>query len=109
MKEFTYSSRDALYSSDLRSFGELLHKNWEYKKEMASNVSNSFIDGYYNLAKKSGAVGGKICGAGAGGFLLFYVEPENQDRVRTALRELKEVPIGFESSGSKIIYIGEKE
>lgn len=109
MKEFAYASRDALHSSDLRKFGELLHQNWEYKKNMASNISNPVIDGYYDIARKAGAIGGKICGAGAGGFLLFYVEPEKQDKVRLALRELKEVPINFESSGSKIIYFGGKE
>ncbi|MCL5018795.1 MAG: GHMP kinase [Candidatus Pacearchaeota archaeon] len=109
MKESAYSSRDALYSSDLRKFGELLHQNWEYKKNMASNISNNSIDEYYNIARKAGAIGGKICGAGAGGFLLFYVEPEKQDKVRLALKSLKEVPMNFESSGSKIIYFGGKE
>jgi D-glycero-alpha-D-manno-heptose-7-phosphate kinase len=109
MKEFAYLSRDSLHSADLRTFGELLHQNWEYKKNMSSNISNPIIDEYYNLARNSGAIGGKICGAGAGGFFLFYVEPENQDKVRTALRTLKEVPIKFEPSGSKIVYLGDKE
>lgn len=108
MKEFAYLSRDALHSSDLRKFGEILHQNWEYKKNMASNISNSIIDNYYNLARENGAVGGKICGAGAGGFLLLYVEPEKQDKVRIALRNLKEYPINFQSAGSKIIYVGER-
>ena len=108
MKEFAYLARDALHSSDLRRFGELLHENWEYKKKMASNLSNPTIDNYYNLAREAGAIGGKICGAGGGGFLLFYVEPEKQDEVRKALKELKELTFDFESFGSKIIYIGEK-
>lgn len=109
MKEFTYSSRDALHSLDLTRFGELLHQNWEYKKNMANNISNSLIDKYYNLARENGAIGGKICGAGAGGFLLFYVEPEKQDKVRNSLKELKECSIKFEPFGSKIVYIGEKQ
>ncbi len=108
MKEFAYSTRDSLHSLDLRRFGELLHENWEYKKRMADNISNPIIDRYYNLARESGAIGGKICGAGAGGFLLFYVEPEKQDRVRMALKELKESPFDLESSGSKIVHIGDR-
>ncbi len=107
MKEFAYSSRDALHSLDLRTFGELLHANWEYKKKMANNISNPEIDKYYNLAREAGAIGGKICGAGAGGFFLFYVEPEKQDSVRTALNDLKESSINLEHSGSRIIHVGE--
>jgi len=107
MKEFAYSSRDALHSLDLRRFGEILHENWEYKKKMADNISNPIIDRYYNIAREAGAIGGKICGAGAGGFLLLYTEPEKQDRVRLALRELRELPFNLESSGSKIIYVGD--
>lgn len=109
MKEFAYESRDALYSSDLRKFGELLHKNWECKKQMAGNISNYWIDDYYEKAKMSGAVGGKICGAGAGGFFVFYVEPENQDKVRLALKDLQEFKVGLDNSGSKIIYVGDAE
>jgi len=108
MKEFAYLSRDALYSSDLKKFGELLHENWVYKKMMADNLSNSMIDRYYDLAREAGAIGGKLCGAGAGGFLLFYVEPEKQDNVRKALVELEEIPFDFENFGSKIIYIDER-
>ncbi len=106
MKQFAYDSRDALHSLDLRRFGELLHENWEHKKNMASNISNPEIDRHYNLAREAGAIGGKICGAGAGGFLLFYVEPEKQDNVRVVLRDLKELPINLESFGSKIIHFG---
>jgi D-glycero-alpha-D-manno-heptose-7-phosphate kinase len=106
MKQFAYDSRDALHSLDLRRFGELLHENWEHKKNMVSNISNPEIDRHYNLAREAGAIGGKICGAGAGGFLLFYVEPEKQDNVRVVLRDLKELPINLESFGSKIIHFG---
>jgi len=109
MKEFAYSSRDALYSSDLRSFGELLHQNWEYKKKMAGNISNPIIDEYYNKARNVGAIGGKICGAGAGGFFVFYAEPEKQDKVRVALKDLQEFSINSDKTGSKIIHVGDKE
>jgi len=109
MKESAYSSRDALYSSDLRKFGELLHQNWEYKKNMASNISNPSIDEYYNIARKAGAIGGKICGAGAGGFFVFYAEPEHQDKIRLALKDLQEFSINSDNTGSKIVYIGDTE
>ncbi len=107
MKDFAYSGRDALHSLDLRKFGEILHQHWYQKKNLAANISTPMIDNYYSIARESGAIGGKICGAGAGGFLLLYVEPEKQDKVRAALNNLKEYPIDFESLGSKIVYIGD--
>ena len=109
IKEIVYATRDSLHSLDLRRFGELLHENWEYKKTVLKNISNSEIDRYYNLAREAGAIGGKMCcSPESGGFLLVYGEPEKQDQIRAALN-LKEVPFEFESgqSGSKIIYVGE--
>ncbi|VVB83567.1 Galactokinase [uncultured archaeon] len=109
IKETVYLSRDALYASDLRRFGELLHENWEFKKKVIKNVSNSEIDKYYTLAREAGAIGGKICtGTGTGGFLLFYVEPEKQDKVRATL-ELREIPFELEFGpfGSKIVHVEE--
>jgi D-glycero-alpha-D-manno-heptose-7-phosphate kinase len=85
--------------------GRFLHENWELKRTLASNVSTSRIDRWYRRAQKAGALGGKLLGAGGGGFLLFYVPRERQDAVRRALSELRELPIRLESEGSRIIHI----
>lgn len=91
----------------LHQFGEILHQSWRYKKTLVNAITNSSIDEYYEKATKAGALGGKILGAGGGGFLLFYVEPQNQVRVRRALMELQELPFRFEPQGSKVIYISD--
>ena len=92
-------------SKSLDEFGLLLDKEWILKKETSSEISNSKIDNLYNLAITSGALGGKLLGAGGGGFLLFYVPKDKQDNVRKALK-LLEVPFNFENKGSQIIYYG---
>ena len=97
--------REAITKNDLRLVGEFLHKGWEQKKRLASNISNAVINEYYERAREAGAVGGKILGAGGGGFLLLYCEEENQDKVRRSLRDLKETTFDFEPQGSKIIYV----
>jgi D-glycero-alpha-D-manno-heptose-7-phosphate kinase len=88
------------------TIGELLHQAWLAKKELADNISNQRIDQYYDRARAAGALGGKVLGAGMGGFLLLFCEPAKQQAVRDALRELREVHLGFEPEGSKIIYVG---
>jgi D-glycero-alpha-D-manno-heptose-7-phosphate kinase len=70
-------------------------------------ISNDAINRYYESAREVGAIGGKLLGAGGGGFLLFYVEQQNQDRVREALRDLQELPFMFEPQGSKVVYISD--
>ena len=77
------------------------------KKKLASGISSTEIDHYYEKAIQAGAVGGKLLGAGGGGFLLFYCEKENQNAVRKALADLKETPFNFEPQGSKIIYVSD--
>jgi D-glycero-alpha-D-manno-heptose-7-phosphate kinase len=89
---------------DLCEFGELLHSGWMHKRAMSDQVSNSSIDALYDIARKAGAIGGKLLGAGGGGFMLMFVEPEKQAAVREALRELIYVPFKFESAGSQLIY-----
>lgn len=88
----------------LTEFGELLDISWRMKTTLASNITTDKIDYLYETAKKSGAVGGKLLGAGGGGFLLLYVPEKNQSKVRTALEDYMYVPFDFESEGSKIIY-----
>lgn len=88
----------------LDEFGELLHEGWKIKKSLSSKISNPIIDEIYDSAISAGALGGKILGAGGGGFMLFYVPKEYQDRVRLKLSGLLEVPFEFEELGSKIIY-----
>jgi D-glycero-alpha-D-manno-heptose-7-phosphate kinase len=85
------------------AFGRILHESWSLKRQLASTMSSSRIDEFYELAMGAGAEGGKICGAGNGGFLLFIVKPENQPAVRHALAKILEVPIHFEVHGSRVL------
>lgn len=96
--------KESLYRNDLRSFGKILHQNWLLKKELASQISNKEIDDIYELALKNGALGGKLLGAGGGGFLLFYCEKEQQIALIKALHRLSYFPFRFDQEGSKIIY-----
>jgi D-glycero-alpha-D-manno-heptose-7-phosphate kinase len=107
MVELSKVMRDAIIKQDLGSIGHFLHKTWEYKKKLASNITNSQINEYYEKAREAGAAGGKILGAGGGGFLLLYCDEVWQNNVRKALIELKEVPFLFEPQGSKIIYVSD--
>jgi len=86
-------------------FGEFLHKGWMLKKQLASSISNNKIDEYYEKALSAGALGGKISGAGGGGFLLLYCRKERQAQVKEALNHLRELAFSFEPEGSKIIYV----
>lgn len=104
MRSMAYIARDALMAGDFDHLGELLHTGWTLKKQLASRISNKVIDGLYETARKSGAIGGKITGAGGGGFLLLYVPYEKRESVRAALRPLQEVPLGLEQDGTKVIF-----
>lgn len=86
------------------NFGELLHKSWMLKRGLSSQVSNPVVDELYDQAREHGAIGGKITGAGGGGFLLLFVPPSAQERVRRALQGLLYVPFKFESSGTQVIF-----
>ncbi len=85
------------------AFGKILHDSWQLKRQLAGSISSKQIDEYYERAIKAGAEGGKICGAGAGGFLLFIVKPGKQAAVRKALSHLTEVSVGFEAHGSRVL------
>lgn len=90
--------------SDLKDFGRLLHESWMLKRQISSKISPAFVDSIYATALKAGALGGKLLGAGGGGFILFFVEPDLQKQVCEALNNLLLVPFKFENSGSQIIF-----
>jgi D-glycero-alpha-D-manno-heptose-7-phosphate kinase len=85
-------------------FGRLLHESWRLKRSLTDKITNGFINGAYSAARKAGALGGKILGAGGGGFMLFFVPSGRQARVRAALKDMLHVPFKFEFSGSSIIF-----
>ena len=98
-----------LNSGDIEDFGKLLHESWQIKKSLSSQISNSSIDEIYEAGLKSGAIGGKLLGAGNGGFILFFVKPELQNQVKEKLKNLLYVPFKFENLGSQIIYYAPQE
>ena len=90
-------------SADLSEFGRLLGEGWSLKRRLSDRVSNSMIDGVYETALRAGALGGKLLGAGGGGFMLLFVRPEEKPKIRAALPALLEVPFRFDTSGSRIV------
>lgn len=88
----------------LKKMGQLLDDSWQLKKKLASNISNLAIDEMYKAAKQAGAIGGKIAGAGSGGFLLLLVDPGKKNKVRKALSDFKYLPINHSADGSKVIF-----
>lgn len=91
-------------SSDIDDFGRLLDETWKLKRQTGAKISTDSIDGLYEKGIKAGALGGKLLGAGGGGFLLFYVRPENRESVMRAMNGLLHVPFEFENGGSKVVY-----
>jgi D-glycero-alpha-D-manno-heptose-7-phosphate kinase len=103
VKELGYQSRRALEGGDLRQFAEIMHVHWENKKKRSKGMSNGAIDEYYELARANGALGGKLIGAGGGGFLMFYTE--DKTRLRHAMRAagLREVRLRFDFQGTTVV------
>lgn len=104
MVEMVQASESALADGNADRIGIMLDEAWNLKKQMSSGISNPLIDEMYKKAKEAGAVGGKILGAGGGGFMLLFVPPEKQNSVRLAMKEYKETQFGFETEGSRIIF-----
>ncbi len=105
MVEHAMDLRDQLWRGNLEAMGTILHENWLLKQSLTSGISNPQINGWYERARAAGALGGKLLGAGGGGFLLFYVPVERQAAVREALSELRPVPFSLEPRGSRIIFV----
>jgi D-glycero-alpha-D-manno-heptose-7-phosphate kinase len=105
IRELADHMRGALMKGDLRAFGELLHEGWEAKKRISSRISNPLIDEAYSLARKNGVLGGKITGAGGGGFLLLFCEERHQERVREAIAGmgLREMAFGLDMQGAEVV------
>jgi D-glycero-alpha-D-manno-heptose-7-phosphate kinase len=104
MKAMAVVARQQLCDGLLDDFGRLLHEAWLLKKQLASKISTGVIDDLYDRAIAAGALGGKITGAGGGGFLLLYCPRERQDAVRDALCHLPELPFHLERDGTKVIF-----
>lgn len=104
VKELGLRSLQAIESGKTKLFGELLHEHWEHKKRRSNGMSNPQIDEWYELGRKNGAVGGKLVGAGGGGFLLF--DSEDHKRLRTAMANvgLEEVRFRFDFEGTKVLF-----
>lgn len=99
--------REELQHNNIDAMGEILNEGWNLKRTLANGISNPEIDEYYEIAMKHGAIGGKLLGAGGGGFLLFYVPENRQQEVRMAIG-LQQMPFSFDYQGSAVIYVGLK-
>jgi D-glycero-alpha-D-manno-heptose-7-phosphate kinase len=104
MKQIAQTALDELVSGNVDAIGYLLDQSWRLKKQLSSRINNGFIDELYQAALAAGALGGKIAGAGGGGYLLLYCPYAKRESVRAALSKLKELPIQLEPDGSKVIF-----
>jgi D-glycero-alpha-D-manno-heptose-7-phosphate kinase len=104
IKQMAWQARRDIENGDFDTLGLLIHQSWELKKRLAGPISNGRIDDIYAAARRAGAIGGKITGAGGGGFLLLYVPYQCQNSVRTALHGLQELPFRLEADGTKVIF-----
>ena len=95
-----------LEDGKLDDFGRLLHESWQLKRGLSNLVSTPEIDGIYAAARNAGAIGGKLLGAGGGGFMLIYADPSNHPKIKEVLKKYLCVPFDFDTEGSQIIYEG---
>jgi len=106
LKEMVTQGVEILYKprADYADFGRLLHESWMLKRSLTAKISAPAIDDIYETGRRAGALGGKLCGAGSGGFMLFFAPPESHARIREALAKLVLVPIRFDSLGSHVAF-----
>ena len=105
MTELARALKTELQKNNLACFGQILERGWELKREMTDEISNDQIDAWHAAAMRAGAEGGKLLGAGAGGFLMFYAPRERHEAIAEALKELRRIPMRFEPQGSRIIFV----
>ena len=107
MKGMAYEMFDAMCNGATDEIGKLLHRNWEQKRLLADGITDRNIDSWYQAALANGALGGKMIGAGGGGFLLLFASPDNHQKIVNALPELKQENFSIEYGGSRIIFVGD--
>ncbi|MEY2408704.1 MAG: D-glycero-alpha-D-manno-heptose-7-phosphate kinase [Verrucomicrobiota bacterium] len=105
MVALAHDLRSELQANRVTSFGEIIHEGWLLKKSLSKGISTDLIDDWYGKARRAGAAGGKLLGAGTGGFLLFYAPPDRHAAIGEALRDLRRMDFRFEPSGSRIIFV----
>ena len=104
MVSLAYDMRDLLENDDIEPLGELLDQNWQLKRQMTVGISDSQIDGWYSKGMLAGATGGKLLGAGNGGFMMFFAPKEKHAKITKAMKGLQRVPFSFDNGGSKIVF-----
>jgi len=104
LKAMAVNAREALINGQLDTFGQLLDESWSLKKSLAAGISNGELEVIYEKARKAGALGGKITGAGGGGFMMLYCPPSKKAGVRSALSHLRELPFHLDPQGTKVIF-----
>ena len=104
MVELTYALANELQRNNTDAFGEILHESWQLKKSLTIGISSEDIDKWYEIARSAGALGGKILGAGAGGFLMIYAHEKSHEKIKKALNMLRLIPVRFDPLGSRIIF-----
>ena len=104
VKDLGYRSKEALENGDMELFGAIMHEHWQHKKNRSSGMSNLLIDEWYELAMKNGALGGKLVGAGGGGFLMFMAKDANNLRRTMKNKGLEEVRFRFDFEGTKVVH-----
>lgn len=106
MVQLAFELKKELESGDIDNFGSILDENWQLKAQLTSGITDSQIDDWYRMGIMHGATGGKLLGAGNGGFIMFFAPPQNHQRIKDALSELRPIKFGFDRAGAQIVFYG---